>query len=171
MSAAFTFSTNTLTPGLQALRDKLKMNGSSGSDFRIKSKIALQFLQWTNQGSPREQVVPPIATGNLRGSASVFVGPVLIQTTRGEEPDGTPATDTDERNMDNVTIVYNTAYAAKLHESMDWTPGGNPPNKEVEHNPAKVANVGNKWVEKHMKADAQAFFQMYADLLKAELGG
>jgi len=159
---------DTLTPGLIALKDKLKMGKGAGADFHVKSEVAHQFLTWCNNGSSNESTKPPIDTGNLRGSASIFVGPVCIQDTRGQEGVGTPATVGGESSMDVITIVYNTAYAARLHES-EWIPGGAIPTKAVINNPAKVANVGNKWIEKHLKADAQNIFKLYAAFLKTEI--
>jgi hypothetical protein len=85
---------------------------------------------------------------------------------------GTPAK-THNAPMHIITIVYNTIYAAKMHEDT-WLPGGrNPSAKKMASNLARSAtfgDVGNKWLEKHMTADGKDLLEMYAMLLKKGTG-
>ena len=164
MALSFTF-TNTLTPGLQALREKLKMGEQNGADDRCKVKVALQFLNWCSRGSSNESTVPPVKTGNLRGSASIFVGPQCVQNTRADYGIGTPALSGGESSTDKITIVYNTAYAAAMHEK-EWNPG--PVSSKGSSGPGGGV-PGNKWIEKHLKADAQNIFKLYAEFMKGEI--
>jgi hypothetical protein len=167
----FTFKA-TLPDGLKKYQQLVAMDKTGGVDFHAKSQVALQFLNWSNQGSANDSTVPPIKTGNLRGSASVFVGKVLIQDTRGQYGKGTPVK-TNNDPMSFITIIYNTSYAAKMHEDT-WLPGGrNPSKKQMAENlanSAKFGDVGNKWLEKHMTADGKDLLEMYAMLLKKGTG-
>jgi len=151
---------STLPEGLKKYRELVDMNGQQGADFQARKQMALQLLNVCNQGSANDPTVPPILTGNLRGSASVFVGAILIQTTRGEYGIGAPATSYGGP-YDEITIVYDTSYAAKMHEDT-WNPG---PRSE------QSGNVGNKWVEKHLAADGPDLLEMYALTLKRLTGG
>ena len=155
----FTF-VSTLPEGLKRYQKIVDMNGQQGADFQARQQMALQFLNVCNHGSKNDPTVPPVMTGNLRGSASVFVGAVLIQTTRGEYGIGEPAAAYSGPNNE-ITVVYNAAYAAKMHEDT-WNPG---PRSE------QSGNVGNKWVEKHLQADGPDLLEMYALTLKRLTGG
>lgn len=154
---------STLPQGIAAYRKKLGLNEGDGVDFKAKSQCALQLLDWCNNGSANDSVVPPILTGNLRGSASVFVGSVLIQTTRGEYPEGHPLMAYGSSKATAITLVYNCAYAAWLHENpmgTAWHPG---PVSE------QSGDVGDKWVERHLKADGKDLVAMYALIVKEEM--
>lgn len=154
---------STLPAGIKRYREKLGLNEGEGVDFKAKSQCALMLLKWCNTGSAADSVVPPILTGNLRGSASVFVGAALVQTTRGDYPVGNPVESyADRPNV--ITIIYNAAYAAWLHENpmgSAWMPG---PVSE------QSGDVGDKWVERHLKADGPALLKMYAEVVKEEMG-
>lgn len=152
--------TNTLSKGLLSYFSKVAMNQQAGADFTARARTAMQILSWTNKGSSQESTVPPIKYGILRGSGSVFVGSKLVRTTAGDYQGGTPCTDYSSSD-NNITIGYNTAYAARLHERDDWTPG------KIS---TQSGNVGNKWLEKHLAADGPAAMKMYAAELK-ELTG
>jgi len=151
---AFTFI-STLPDGLRKYQKTVDMDGLHGADFKARSMMALQLLNFCNQGSANDPTVPPILTGNLRGSASVFVGAVLVQTTRGQYGIGEPATSCSDPGTD-ITIVYDASYAAKMHEDA-WEPG---PRSE------QSGNVGNKWVERHLAADGASLLEGYALALK-----
>ena len=154
---AFKFTT-TIPEGLKRYKAKLDLEGKGGVDFQARTQTAKQFLNWSNQGSGNDSTVPPIKTGNLRGSASVFVGDVMVQDTRGKI--GTPLR-TYSGKKGNVSIIYNTAYAARMHED-SWEAGS------VSQ---QSGDVGNKWLEKHMKADGKDLMQMYANLIKQGMAG
>lgn len=157
-SKGFSF-VSTLPEGLKRYKELLALDKTGGVDFQAKTQVAKQLLNWSNQGSANDSVVPPIDTGNLRSSASVFVGSALVQNTRWEYCEGTPLlTHSDTNNV--ITIIYNTAYAARMHEDT-WEPG---PGSQ------QSGDVGNKWLERHLKADGASLLEMYAALLKAGTG-
>ena len=159
--------TQNITKRLKLLETKLSINKSTGIDFKAKQKIALQLLNWSINGSSNESVVPPILTGQLRGSGTVFVGNKHVGDAKNKYPDGTPAGSYDGK-PDTITIGFNTAYAARMHES-NWTPGGQKPSRVAQNIPGLTGDVGNKFIQKHLQADGKALVQMYAILLKKEL--
>ena len=170
MAGPFTIKSDTLTPGLKAFFKQAGVGAKadrSTADFRARQKVGLQLLNFCAQGSSKEPVVPPIETGVLRASASVFVDDVLIGDTKALYPDGTPSASYESKDG-GITVGYNTAYAARMHETT-WTPGGARPNRQAVKNPSRLANVGNKWVERHLKADGETLLGMYADLFRREM--
>jgi hypothetical protein len=118
-------------------------------------KVALQLINNIVNGSPQESVTPPILTGRLRGSGSVFLGGKLVRTTSDLSSKGTPATSHSEKK-NVITAVFNTPYAAKWHEN-SFNPG-----------PVSLqsGNVGNKYIEKHLKADGPELMKFLALLIK-----
>lgn len=120
-------------------------------------KPALQMLTWMNTGSPREAKTPPIKTGALRGSGSAFVGSKLIGTT----PPATGATPAQSGSAPPATVhwVYNTEYAAKMHE---WDGGWGDYTEQAK-------DAGNKWMEAHIRADRAAFSEFVAKEYKLGL--
>ena len=117
-------------------------------------KVGLQLLNYIVNGSPNEGVTPPILTGTLRGSASVFFENKLVQ----QGPNG--ASSISGNNKNTITVVFNTPYAARMHEER-WNPG--PISKQA-------GNVGNKFVSKHVDGDKVDLMKMYAKLIKKENG-
>ena len=133
---------------------------TSGADKQAKIVVALSLLNWTVNGSINEPVVPPILTGTLRGSGSVFVGSELIHTTKGEYAQGTPnLSHNDDINV--ITVGFNTSYAVKMHET-DWEPGTYS---------EQSGDVGNKFLERHLIADGKDLIKLYAKILKKETNG
>lgn len=121
-------------------------------------KPAIQMLTWMNTGSPRESRTPPIRTGVLRGSGTAFVGGKLVATTPSAGADGTPAGSSNADGL-NVHWVFNTDYAAKMHEyEGEW-------GEFTE----QAKDAGNKWMEKHIIADRQAFAAFVAKEFKTIL--
>lgn len=122
-------------------------------------KGAIQLMTWMNDGSPREDRTPPIRWGILRGSASAFVGNKFVgvapSTARGVP---TPAKSYEAPSPMRVTIIYNTNYAARMHE---WKGGWG--EKTIQ-----AGNAGNKWIEKHLIADKDAFMEVVAEAFKKE---
>lgn len=167
----FTIKSDTLTKGTKAFFDKVgvnKRNDKKTADFRARQKVGLALLNFVLNGSSQEKVVPPIRWGVLRGSGSVFVDDVLVGDTKGNYPDGTPNTSY-QTKPHQVTIGFNTAYAARLHETK-WVPGGVVPSKQAVKNPGMLTDVGNKFVEKHIVADREVLLKLYAEVMKKELG-
>lgn len=148
---------DTLTPGL----DKFIKDFDIVSE-RAAIKTGLQLLNNCNNGSPQEPVVPPKLTGALRGSASVFVNGRLVGIAPNIGGKPIPAKSiTEALKEDNliISIVYNTAYARRLHEE-EWRPGIGSSN---------AGSVGNKWVEKHINADGEELLEFHGTILKKDL--
>jgi len=157
---AFYIKTNTLEKGLKEYMRRAGIGKKEGADFRARKAVATQLITWMVMGSPNETVVPPILTGFLRGSGSAFVGSVCVFDTRGlAGGKGTPNKSHSEPGL-GVAVGFNTAYAAKLHETT-WNPG--PRSKDS-------GNVGNKFVEKHLAADGKHAMELYAAIFKKETG-
>ena len=106
-------------------------------------KAGVQLLNWATLGSPNLPLRAPVLRGILIGSGSVHVGGKHIASF--SQGTGTPNTGTTRLREKEftLTIAYNTIYAEKLHNG-EWSPG-----------PVSVqaGNVGNKWLEEHMRAD------------------
>lgn len=125
----------------------------SKEDLESRKKVGLQALNWIVNGSPKESVVPPILTGLLRGSGSIFVGSKYVGTIGGKK--GKPnKSHTEKEGV--ITVGFDTAYAARMHEGV-WNPG--PVSKQS-------GDVGNKFIEKHLKADKKEYTKFYAALQK-----
>ena len=139
---------DTLTKGLKDLekefpdikRDALK-------------KAGLQLINWIVNGSPKNSRVPPIKEGQLRASGSVFVGSELVDET------GKFANRAHSDKEDITTVGLNTAYAARLHET-EWEPG--PVSQQS-------GDVGNKFIESHLKSDGKMWLEFVAKLLRGAL--
>ncbi len=116
--------------------------------FKEAAKVGvIQFLNWANNGSVKESRKPPIRWGVLRGSSSGFVGNDLVgiykQMIKAGAPESpTPAETYSQRDL-VLTWVWNTEYATRMHETR-WKPG---------KFSKQDGNAGNKWVEKHLRAD------------------
>lgn len=135
---------------------------SMSAQFKGLAALGLQLINNVVNGSPAEPVVPPVLTGLLRSSGSVFVGNKLIGTTPGQ---GTPSlTNSAPKNV--VTVGFNTDYAAKMHEKL--APAG-----PLQPGPfsTQSGDVGGKFIEKHLAADADEIFGLYAKVFKKESGG
>jgi len=162
---------NTLTKGLRRYFNLagIEKGRTSGADKQAKIVVASSLLNWTVNGSINEPVVPPIMTGQLRGSGSVFVGSELIHTTKGEYAQGTPNLSHND-NVNVITVGFNTSYAVKMHETK-WIAGGKIPSKQVKNNPNIIGDVGNKFLERHLIADGKDLIKLYAKILKKETNG
>jgi hypothetical protein len=147
------------------LKKYFKMTKPGGSaDIAGKTAMGIQLINNIMNGSPKESVVPPVKSGELRGSGSVFVGSKLVHSVEKVKGKGNPNT-SHTAKINTVTVGINTSYAAILHEKPfsetkmkgSWSPG--PVSK-------KSGDVGNKFVEKHLKADKEELMQLYADIIK-----
>jgi len=127
-----------------------------------EKKGAIQFLNWANNGSAGSSKTPPIRFGVLRGSSSAFVGnemvgvfDIAIKAGAKERP--TPA-QSHSAAPTTITWVWNTNYSARMHE---WTGGW---GKYT----IQAGNAGNKWIEEHLRTDAEALIEFIgADFRKA----
>lgn len=132
---------------------------------KAMQKGAIQFLTWANTGSAKESRKPPIRWGVLRGSSSAFVGndlvkifPQVIKTGANERP--TPAESYGGARDLVITWVWNTDYAARMHETK-YNLG--PFSKQD-------GNAGPKWLEKHIRSDKQDLYSVIGIEFKKEIG-
>ena len=159
--------TDTITPGLNKFFKKIDPKA------REKGLISfgLQLINNTVNGSPNEAVRPPIRDGRLRGSGTVFVGSKKVGDTTFAGKGGTPAQSYNERDKNIITVGFNTEYAANMHENLQpygkqFVPGGKIPKRTA----ANVADVGGKFLERHLKADKDELAKLYADKYRKEAG-
>lgn len=169
-SRTFSIKSDTLTPGLRAFFKKAGVGvaDKASAHFKAREKAALALLNFTVNGSSQEKTVPPIRWGILRGSGSAFVDGWLVGDTKSSYPDGTPNLEY-RSPKDGFAVGFNTAYAARMHETK-WVPGGKVPSKQAVRNPAMLEGVGNKFLEKHLRADAAVLLGTYAEVFRKEAG-
>lgn len=165
---------DTLSPGLNEFFKKSGISGKmnrdqSTADFKARQTVGIQLLNWSLNGSSNDSTVPPIQYGVLRGSGSVFVDGVFVGDSKANYSNGKPNKAYTANKPGDVTIGFNTEYAARLHETT-WTPGGVHPSKQARNNPDMLADVGNKWVEKHLKADGDNLVKLYGVIWSKEMG-
>jgi len=131
---------------------------------KAMEKGAIQFLTWANTGSKAESKTPPIRWGVLRGSSSTFIGNILVAIFSIFIKSGAPEKPTPTRSHSGldlvITWVWNTDYATKMHE---WMGGW---GKFT----IQAGNAGNKWLEKHLRADRNALMEMIGMEFKKEAG-
>jgi len=164
--------TDTLTPGLKKFfKDAgVGVKAKDTANFKALAAVGLQLLNFTLNGSSKEKVVPPIRWGVLRGSGSVFADGVFLGDTKANHPNGTPNQEySDSAKPGDVVVGFNTAYAARWHERQ-FVPGGVRPSRQAVANPDMLVDVGNKFVEKHLRADGEVLLGLYADIFKKEMG-
>jgi hypothetical protein len=157
----FVIIKNTLTKGMKKY---FKLTDPGGkADMEAKKAMGLQLLNNVINGSPRSGVVPPVLTGRLRASGSVFVGNTFVGDSSNETvTEGKPTPNKQHSdNINIVTIGFNTPYAARWHEQ-SFVPG-----------PFSLqsGDVGNKYLEQHLKADRKELLKLYADIFKKVSGG
>jgi len=123
---------------------------------------ALSMLAWANAGSPRESRTPPIRWGILRGSSVAFVAGQIVGT--GPPPRvGTiePAPSAERSGRYDVQIVWNVAYATRMHE---WAGNWGDATR-------RARDAGPKWAERHVDADSEAFTKVVAAEARKRNGG
>lgn len=150
MSLTFKFDTGPMLQKLAAVK------AARDADLRFAlAQVAVQMLTWMNTGSPNEPLKPPIRFGTLRGSGSAFVGEKLVGIAPSEGGNPTPATSLSAADY-TITVVYNTDYAAKMHE---WKGGWGQYTKQD-------GSAGAKWIEKHLAADGPLAMAGLAEILR-----
>ena len=133
--------------------------------FQIKSertlKLAIgracfQLINFVVNGSPKNNIVPPIKTGLLRGSGSAFVENKFVGALPPVNGKGEPITAYNGKK--NIgTVIFNTAYATKLHETT-WTPN-------IESTTREKGVIGNKFLEKHLDTDREFLMKLITETL------
>lgn len=125
------------------------------ADQNARIKVGIQLINNIVNGSPGSSIVPPIKSGRLRGSGSVFLGGKLVFVSPLVEGEGTPNLD-HKGKKGEITVGFNVPYAAKLHENPF-----NPGERSIQS-----GDVAPKFVESHLRADAKELWKFYALLLK-----
>jgi hypothetical protein len=122
--------------------------------------VGLQLLNFVVNGSPKNTIVPPLDTGLLRGSGSVFIGSTFLGFSPKVNGEGTPNTSHSEKEG-VITVGFNTSYAARQHENL--SPAGDfyPGKKSI-----ISGDVAGKFLESHLKTDGQELMRLYARLIK-----
>jgi hypothetical protein len=137
---------------------------SKNADLKAKTIMGLRAINWIVNGSSNESVIPPIKDGILRGSGSVHVGNKFVGGVEGYSHKEQNKQHT--ANSDTVTVGFNTAYAARMHEGLL-------PDGDMQPGPVSIlsGDVGGKFVEKHLNADNQDLMALYAAIFKKETSG
>lgn len=143
--------------------------------FRKKNKVmfklalkkgAIAMLDWSANGSSKVPDMPPIRKGILKGSGSAFAGGELVDTTAVKnapsEGTPTPAKSFPGANKNTITIVYNTNYAARMHQDNGLNPGDFSKR-------AGNSNPGNQWLQKHLSGDGSLLMATIGKMMKSEL--
>lgn len=134
--------------------------------FKKAKKIgAIQFLTWANNGSSNESRKPPIKWGVLRGSSSAFVGNELVEifqqtVASGSAEKASPAISMGASSPKIITWVWNVNYAVRMHEA----------SYSLGPKSAQDGDSGNKWVEKHLKADREDLIKVIGKEFKRLAG-
>jgi hypothetical protein len=134
---------------------------------RAKKEMALLGLNWMVNGSPNNDMTPPILLGILRGSGSAFVGREKIGDTKSYNAQGTPnESHTDDDNV--ITWGFNTAYAARVHEGLPPAPGA-----FLKPGPGtrQAGDAGGKYVEWHIRDDGKDLMKLLAQIIKKDTNG
>lgn len=161
----------TIDIDMKGLDDGLKkFFGSVDPKARQKAlmSMGLQALNNTVNGSPSEDSRPPILTGRLRGSGTVFVGNKRI----GDSlyPGGTPATSSGENNSNVITVGFNTEYAARMHEHLEPYGTPDPITGKTFKAHRDAGTVTGKFLERHLKADKEELMKLFSLIYKKEAG-
>ena len=125
-----------------------------------QKKAAIQMLDWMSSGSTGSAKAPPIRTGVLASSGSVFYKNKLLKVS----PDvssglGTP---NKEFNAKNISWGFDTDYATRMHEDKNLNPG---PVSQTNPN----RHPGNQWVLEHLKKDKDNYTKLIALFMQKEL--
>ncbi len=121
---------------------------------KASKKGAIVFLGWANNGSVSSSKKPPIRWGVLRGSSSAFVGSEMVEMFDISIKAGATERPTPARSHSapptTITWVWNTNYAAKMHE---WMGGWGEFTR-------RDGDAGNKWLEEHLRTDEKALMEV-----------
>ena len=127
---------------------------------RAIGRACFQLINFVVNGSPKNNTVPPIKTGLLRGSGSAFVANKFIGALPPVNGKGEPITAYNGKK--NVgTVIFNTSYATKLHETT-WTP--NP-----ESSTREKGVIGNKFLEKHLDTDREFLMKLITETIAKDM--
>ena len=111
----------------------------------------------------------PLDEGTLRGSGSVHVNGKFVQASENVGGEPTPYTRTMQAPRPDkvvVTVGFNTAYAAVMHEG-GWETGPLA-GKKIEH--YKTAGTGAKFLERPQSDNRDQYMQVIADRIREAKG-
>lgn len=129
------------------------------ADKKAKIKLAYQILSDILNKAPR----PPILTSALWGSGSVFVGNQMVFQSKDMSSairKGSPNVSITENDNQKITVGFNIAYAAKMHEHTGkWGAVS-----------IQAGGVGNKFIKRHVEGNAANYTNIYTIFVKKEMG-
>ena len=143
---------------------------------KLPEAVVMEALWLTGQDTIREAMNNiPLDTGTLRRSGTVTVGalpsPEEVYRQAGKKDMSAFYQGKELGSQKTVFISYNTPYARKLHESMNWKPRnwkvGKRKGKSVRV--PKPAVGGPKWIERAIPK-AWGRLQMMVQRAKRKLG-
>ena len=143
-----------------ALKFDLYFEAFKEADEKARIKTGIQLINNIVNGEGGDTIRPPIDTGTLWGSGSVFLGSQNIYITPPKNGLGSPNT-SHSGKKGVITIGFNTEYATKMHNE-DWNPG--PISRQA-------GGVGKHYVIKHLASDRNELMTLYATFVKKETGG
>jgi hypothetical protein len=142
--------------------DVSKLAKDSPKNFYLAQfKAAMAMLDWMSSGSQTSPKKPPIRTGVLASSGSVFYKNRLLGTSPNVATSGAP-TPNKSHTGKNITWGFNTDYAKRMHEDKSLNPG---PFSKRDPNMAP----GNQWVTEHLQKDKDNYTKLIAEFIKGKL--
>ena len=138
--------------------DVSKLYAVSKNAFLMgQKKASIQMLDWMSTGTGVSQAAPPIRTGILESSGSVFYKNKLLKITPDVRIDKTKGEPTPLKNYNskNITWGFNTDYATRMHEDKDLNPGLYSIRNANRH-------PGNQWMLEHLKKDENNYSALIA---------
>lgn len=140
----------------------LKLKSKSPKLFQSsQAKAAIQMLDWMSSGSPGSPSKPPIRTGVLASSGSVFYNNRYLGASPSVSKGGAP-TPNKSYSGKGITWGFNTSYATRMHEDKGLRPGPFS-SADPERHP------GNQWLTAHLKGDKNNYTKLIAEFMKAKL--
>jgi hypothetical protein len=138
--------------------DVSKIKAVSKKAFeKSQAKAAIQMLGWMASGSAASEKAPPIRTGVLASSGSVFYKNKLL--TISPDISGGKGTPNKAFNSKNITWGFNTVYATRMHEDKNLKPG---PYSQASGN----RHPGNQWLLEHLQKDKDNYTKLIAEFAR-----
>jgi hypothetical protein len=125
---------------------------------KAQEKAAIAMLTWMSSGSMGSPLKPPIRSGVLASSGSVFYKNKFLKTSKNISRGGVPTPNLSHTGK-GVTWGFNTAYATRMHEDKDLNPG---PFSLADPN----MHPGNQWMTAHLQKDKNNYTKLIAEFLK-----
>lgn len=122
------------------------------------------MLDWMANGSMNSPKKPPIRTGVLASSGSVFYKSKYLGSTKDVRTSDAkePAFPNKHHTGEGVTWGFNTDYATAMHEDKNLSPG---PFSIRDSN----MHPGNQWLMEHLQKDKNSYTELVAKFIKNKL--